>query len=116
MGLGAACSDRRLSTFAQVTAYDPAMASDDLEHIDVRSGVNEQGQGFCTIVARSTGGRLLMGQLSPGEVRAMALAWLESAEAAEQDAAVLRCVRKLELPEALAGAVVIELRNSRGDE
>ncbi|HEY6416344.1 MAG TPA: hypothetical protein VIX41_08905 [Acidimicrobiales bacterium] len=92
------------------------MSEDDLVSIDVRSGVNERGEAFCTIVvASSPGGRILLGQLSPSEVRGMAMAWLESAEAAEQDAAVLRVIRKLELPDELAGAVVIELRQSRDE-
>jgi hypothetical protein len=91
------------------------MANDDLESIDVRSGVNERGEPFLTVVAMAAGGRMILGQLEPPEVRLMAMAWLEAAEAAEQDAAVLRCVRKLELPEELAGAVVAELRNSRAD-
>lgn len=91
------------------------MSADDLESIDVRAGVNEQGAGFCTVVATAAGGRIILGQLSPDQVRAMALAWLEVAEAADQDAAVLRCLRRLELPDELAGAIVVELRNSRGD-
>lgn len=91
------------------------MAADDLVSIDVRSGVNERGEGFCTIVATTGDGRMILGQLDPTTVRRMAMDWLESAEAAEQDAAVLRCVRKLELPDELAGAVVAELRNSRAD-
>jgi len=88
----------------------------DLRSIDVTSGVNEEGEGFCTVAASSPDGTILVGQLSPAEVRAMALAWLESAEAAEQDAAVLRCTRKLELPDQLAGAIVTELRQSRSEE
>jgi hypothetical protein len=75
--------------------------------------VNGRGEGFCTVAAHSEGGQILVGQLDPKEVRAMALAWLESAEAAEQDAAALRCIRKLELPDELAGAIIAELRDSR---
>jgi hypothetical protein len=91
------------------------MSADDLAGIDVHSGVNEKGEGFCAIVATAQGGRMLLGQLTPKEVRAMALAWLETAEAAEQDAAVLRCVRKLELPDKFAAAVIAELRDSRDE-
>jgi hypothetical protein len=86
---------------------------DELEGIEVRSGVNDAGNGFCTIVVTAGQGRMLLGQLDPAEVRQMALAWLETAEAAEQDAAVLRVIRKLELPDELAGAVIKELRDSR---
>jgi hypothetical protein len=89
------------------------MSNDDMRSIDVRSGVNERGEPFLTIIATAANKRMIVGQLSPTEVRDMALAWLASAEAAEQDAAVLRCVRKLELPDELAGAIVTELRNSR---
>jgi len=89
---------------------------DDLVSIDVRSGVNEAGEGFLTVVATAGNGRMILGQLDPATMRRMAMHWLESAEAAEQDAAVLRCIRKLELPEELAGAIVTELRNSRPDQ
>lgn len=91
------------------------MASDDLEGIDIRSGVNGRGEGFCTVVARADGGRMLLGQLEPNEVREMALAWLAAAEAAEQDAAVLRCIRRLGLPDDLAGTVIAELRDTRSE-
>jgi hypothetical protein len=90
--------------------------STDLEGIYVTSGVNDDGDGFCTVAAHSReGGVILLGQLGPTEVRTMALAWLEAAEAAEQDAAVLRCIRKLELPDAVAGVVIRELRESRDE-
>jgi len=89
------------------------MAADDLAGINVVSGVNEQGEGFLTVSATTAGGRIIVGQLDPATVRTMAMQWLESAEAAEQDAAVLRCVRKLELPDRLAGAIIHELRTSR---
>jgi hypothetical protein len=41
--------------------------------------------------------------------------WLESAEAAEQDAAMLRTIRKLALDDQLAAMVIRELRESRHD-
>lgn len=91
------------------------MAADDLVSIDVRSGVNESGKGFLTVIATAGNGRMIFGQLDPTTVRRMAMDWLEAAEAAEQDAAVLRCVRKLEMPDELAGAIVAELRDSRAD-
>ena len=78
--------------------------------------MNEEGQGFLRIrTSGEAGGRpvVLIGQLDPDEVRQMVMAWLGAAEAAEQDAAVLRTIRKLELPDDLAMAVVIELRDSR---
>lgn len=90
------------------------MSEIDLGEIFITSGVNERGEGFCTVAAHARDGRtILLGQLSPDEVRRHALAYLEAAEAADQDAAVLRVVRRLELPDNLAGAVIVELRESR---
>jgi hypothetical protein len=89
------------------------VSKNDLERIEVRNGVNEDGEGFVSIICRTTGGALIPGQLSPDELRQMALQWLSVAEAAEQDAAVLRLIRKLELPDAIAGLIVKELRDSR---
>ena len=91
------------------------MSKNDIESINITSGVNEKCVGFCTVSVITKDKRIFLGQLSPTKVREMALAWLEAAEAADQDAAVLRCVRKLELPDELAGAVVIELRNNRNE-
>lgn len=85
----------------------------ELRSIDLTSGVNEAGEGFITIAASADTGTILLGQLSPNEVRTMALHWLEVAEAADQDAAVLRCIRTLELPVELAAAIVTHLRASR---
>lgn len=87
--------------------------SGDLASIDLGNGVNAEGRGFITVTARTSSGRLIVGQLDPDEARTMALHWLEVAEAAEQDAATLRCVRKLELPDQLAGAIIAELRDGR---
>ena len=56
---------------------------------------------------------MTLGQLTPDEARTMALHWLEVAEAADQDAAVVRLIRKMELPDELAGAIVTELREGR---
>lgn len=92
------------------------MADINLAAVNVSSGVNEHGEGFLTVAASSADGTILIGQLSPTEVRGMALQWLEIAEAAEQDAAVLRCIRKLQLPDKLAGAVIQELRSGRNHE
>lgn len=90
------------------------MAKDDLVAIYASSGVNEEGRGFVTLAAHTADKRVFLGQLSPEEIEAHALGLLQAAEAARQDAAVLRVVRKLELPDQLAGAVITELRDSRG--
>jgi signal transduction histidine kinase len=92
------------------------VADNDLASINVTSGVNERGEPFLSVVAVTQGGRFIPGQLDPETVRSMALAWLAAAEAAEQDAAVLRTLRKLELPDELAAAIVHELRQSRSDD
>lgn len=92
------------------------MSSDDLAGIVVRSGVTESGEGFLTVVAYTADNKMILGQLDPATVRRMAMDWLEAAESAEQDAAVLRCIRKLELPDELAGAIIAELRDSRGED
>ena len=91
------------------------MSEIELTSIVMTSGVNERGEGFVTVAAHGAGGIILLGQLPPAEVRAHALAYMEAAEAAEQDAATLRCIRKLELPDQLAGLVITELRASRED-
>lgn len=88
----------------------------DLTSVFVTSGVNEQGQPFVTVAAHGHDGVILMGQLTPDRVRTMALNFLATAEAAEQEAAMLRVVRHLELPDQLAGAVIIELRNTRPND
>jgi hypothetical protein len=88
---------------------------DDLSNVEISSGVNHEGKPFCTIVCQTMSKRLIIGQLDPDEVRRMALQWLETAEAADQDAAVLRVMRKMNLPDDLAAVIVAELRDSRSD-
>ena len=85
----------------------------DLVGITVTNGVNERGEPFVTIAATGRGGTILIGQASPDELREHALSYLGAAEAAEQDAATLRTIRKLELPDELAGRIIAELRDSR---
>lgn len=89
------------------------MSSTELSSINMVNGVNGRGEPFVSVSALGADGTILLGQLSPDEIREHALAYLAAAEAAEQDAATLRCIRKLELPEQLAGAIITELRESR---
>ena len=91
------------------------MAKDDLTDIFISNGVNEDAKPFLTVAVHTGDQRVFLAQMSPDEVRHMAMAWLEAAEAAEQDAATLRVIRKLEMPDELAGAVIVELRNMRKD-
>jgi hypothetical protein len=86
----------------------------DLAGIDMESGVSEAGKPFCRIRATSADGTvILLGQLSPDDMRRYGLSALEVAEAADQDAAVLAAVRKLDLPDQMAAVVIRELRESR---
>lgn len=85
---------------------------------EVEAGVSAfTGAPFVTVRTYegtdTTGKLVASGQLSPSEVRTMALYWLEVAEAAEQDAATLSVIRELGLPDELAGHVVRALRARR---
>lgn len=78
--------------------------------IGIDSGVNEKLEPFCVVRLNGRGA----GQLSPAEVRAMALQWLEAAEAAESDALVtaeLVETAGLDLP--TAGRFIVGLRRRR---
>lgn len=86
-----------------------------LSDITMINGVNESGQGFVTVTAISEDKQIMVGQLSPDECRVHAMAYLAVAEAAEQDAATLRTVRKLGLDDKLAAFIVNELRESRSE-
>jgi hypothetical protein len=93
------------------------VSKDDLVSIDVRSGVNEKGEGFCTIVASGGDGRMLLGQMPPALIRKIALDYFEAAEAAETDAIVYRLLRdKFDLPIAAVGAFVTAMREERDAE
>jgi hypothetical protein len=86
-----------------------------LEGIDIYSGVGVfTGEGFCRIEAVLTDGTRVTGQLSPDEVRQMALGWLQAAEAAEHDAAVLaELTETLGLTHEVAGSFLLGLRERR---
>jgi len=88
----------------------------ELANIFMTSGVNDDGEGFIHISAHSAeGGIILIGQLSPEQMREHGAACFEAAEAADQDAAVLRTIRKLGIDEKLAALIITELRDSRED-
>lgn len=86
---------------------------EELTNIFMTSGVNEDGKGFVTVAAHGKNGTILAGQLSPNEIRQHGLNYLGVAEAADQDAAVLRTIRKLGLKDELAGLIITELRTDR---
>jgi hypothetical protein len=86
-----------------------------LAHIDIESGVSAfTGKGFCQVRATGADGELLVGQLSPAEVRTMALHWLGAAEAAEHDAIVhAELVETLGVEHDVAVAFIGSLRKRR---
>ena len=65
-----------------------ARVSGGAESLEMESGVNRQLKGFVTIRWGAE-----VGQLSPDIARRHALSMLETAEAAESDAAVLRALK-----------------------
>lgn len=86
-----------------------------LSDVFITSGVSAfTGQPFCLVEAVGTDGARWTGQLSPAEVRAMALHWLEAAEAAEHDAIVrTELVEGLGLEDKVAAAFIAALRDRR---
>ena len=86
------------------------MASGDLKDIFISSGVNDQLEGFCTV---SINGGNLLGQLTPEEVRALAMQWLRAAEAAESDSLVFRVAGSFGLGPKHAAVMVTEMRKLR---
>jgi hypothetical protein len=88
---------------------------DDLTNLKIEAGVSLfDGQAYCRIEALGTGSFFLAGQLSPAEVRKLALSWLEAAEAAEHDAMLFGYMRDVMKMEDEAAAIVVEeLRKRR---
>lgn len=84
--------------------------SGDVKDIFISSGVNERFEPFCTV---SINGGDLLGQLTPKEVRRLALQWLEAAEAAEGDSLVFRVAAQFGLEREHAAAFVMEMRKLR---
>lgn len=71
-------------------------------------------RGFVTVRAEAEGGGVLVGQLDPEEVRAMALRFLEVAEAAEQDRIVFAMLtRDLGVSDDTAAGFVLAMRKER---
>lgn len=74
-------------------------------------------RGFVTVRAEDDIGGELVGQLSPAEVRRMALQWLQVAEAAEQDAIIFRLmVRDVGAAPEAAAAFVRKMRDERAGD
>lgn len=92
----------------------------DLAGVTIEDGVSAAtGLPFCLIRATATTGDVLVGQLRPAEVRAMALQWLEAAEAATSDAGVahMLATANADLPDdqrqELVGSALVFLRATR---
>jgi len=93
------------------------LRSGELVGVSVLSGVSLfTGDGFCAVTAHLADGPSFTGQLSPAEVRAMALQWLEAADAAESDAAVVAELRELGSPDDVCMAFLNALRRRRSPE
>lgn len=92
--------------------------SAELQDINILSGVSAfDGKGFCRVEAVLDDGTRVVGQLSPDEVRQMALGWLQAAEAAEHDAAVYaELTDSLGVTREVAGHFLIGLRDRRTPE
>lgn len=80
--------------------------------ITVTSGVSVfTGLPFCGVEVNG----VAYGQLTPNEVRMMALHWLGAAEAAESDAAVFAELKSADLEDAVAATFITNLRSRRAD-
>lgn len=87
-----------------------------LAHVHIESGVSAfTGKGFCAVHAIGEDGQPIAGgQLTPEQVRTMALGWLGAAEAAEHDAAVVaELVEQVGLSQQEAAAFLHGLRKRR---
>lgn len=84
-----------------------------LRNVEVESGVSQKtGKGFCPVIVTGVNGEKMVGQLSPDEVRQMALGFLAAAEAAEQDAIVFGLMREVSGDDG-AGRFVAMMRSRR---
>lgn len=68
-----------------------------LTGVNVVSGTTAEGKPFCTVEATMANGTSASGQLSPEEVRMMALHFLSAAEAAESDAVTILVAKELDI-------------------
>jgi hypothetical protein len=92
-----------------------------LVEVEVVSGTAQDGpgnfRGFVTVRALAEDGSHMAGQLSPAELRQMAMQFLEVAEAAEQDAIVMSMlVQDVELDREDAARFIMAMRGRRGHE
>jgi hypothetical protein len=90
--------------------------STDLAHINMTSGVSVfTGEPFVEVVATDESGNRMRGQLTPADVRAHAMAYLEAAEAAETDAFIVTWLKEtVGLEEQQALRALAAFREMRG--
>jgi hypothetical protein len=81
--------------------------------INISSGVTREGKPFSHIAIRLDNGLEAHGQLSPDELRMMALGWISAAEAAEQDALILQALRETGLDDGAIGGFINRMRELR---
>jgi hypothetical protein len=90
-----------------------------LKAVETLAGVKDTGEpgsytGFLTLRAVAENGDILIGQVTPAELREQALSLLSAAEAAEQDATVMSVlVTHFSVPFDTASAVIHAMRNAR---
>lgn len=84
---------------------------DESTDVEITSGVSAfTGEPFCQVIING----VARGQMTPTEVRQMALGWLEAAEAAESDAMVMaEMMETVGVDQQTAGAFVAALRKRR---
>lgn len=94
------------------------MSVRELSSIAIESGVSLfTGEGFCHVHAVGTEGTVVAGgQMTPAEVRSMALHWLRAAEAAEHDAAVVAELRETGLGDQNVAPFLTALRARRAGQ
>lgn len=89
----------------------------ELTDIWTTSGTAQDGpgqyRGFVTIRAVAGDGSVLLGQLSPDECRAMAMGFLQTAEAADQDRIVMGMLIRLGLRADTAANFILDMRKER---
>lgn len=90
----------------------------ELGTIGLVSGVSVfTGKGFVRVaVLDQDNKQVAVGQMSPEEVRTMALGWLGAAEAAESDAAVFAELKGIGLDDTACAGFLAALRERRDEE
>lgn len=89
-----------------------------LTGVEVVSGTAQDGptayRGFVTVRAVAEDGSHMAGQLDPAELRAMAMQFLQAAEAAESDAIVMTLLtRDVGLDQETAAQFIRRMRHER---